>query len=81
MQELSNGFSTPDSDAQTLFMVLEGGVIGLATLLLVVFHPGPVFGEEWRTTGFFSKHKKDEDVVVGPAVQLEEHGKVRTVVS
>ncbi|KAI9052363.1 hypothetical protein LZ554_003713 [Drepanopeziza brunnea f. sp. 'monogermtubi'] len=56
IQELSKGFVPPEANAEVLFMILEGAMIGLASLLLVLVHPGPVFGPAaWKATSFFSK--------------------------
>jgi len=44
-------------------MVFEGAMIGLASLILVIVHPGPVFGSAWKTTSFFSKQTKGEGTV------------------
>lgn len=62
MAELQNGFRK-GPDHQILFMVFEGAFIAIVALLLVVFHPGPVFQRhDWKTTGFFSRQPKEENV-------------------
>jgi hypothetical protein len=63
IQELGNGFNPPDASAQALFMVFEGGMIGLSSLILVLVHPGPIFGSAWKATSFFSKQTMAEDTV------------------
>ncbi|PVH83088.1 hypothetical protein DL98DRAFT_364245, partial [Cadophora sp. DSE1049] len=52
IQELSKGFVPPEDGAEVLYMVLEGGMIGLAAIILVLVHPGPVFGPAWKATSF-----------------------------
>ncbi len=46
-------------------MVFEGAMIGLASLILVIVHPGPIFGSAWKATGFFSNQTKERGVVTG----------------
>lgn len=59
----------PDASAQTLFMIFEGGMIGLASLVQVIVHPGPVFGSVWKVTSFFSKKAKREGTVTSDSVE------------
>jgi len=65
IQELDKGFTPPKSSAQALFMVFEGAMIGLASLILVIVHPGPSFGPAWKATSFFSKQTKGEGTIAG----------------
>jgi hypothetical protein len=44
--ELSGGFDGPLANDEVTFMVLEGAMIALASILLTVFHPGLVVGAE-----------------------------------
>jgi len=46
-------------------MVFGGAMIGLASLVLVIVHPGPTFGSAWKATSFFSKQIKGEGTVTG----------------
>ncbi|KXH49674.1 RTA1 like protein [Colletotrichum nymphaeae SA-01] len=55
VEELRNGFNAAGDNAETLFMVFEGAMIGLAVLLQTVFHPGYILDAEWRATSFFTK--------------------------
>ena len=43
-------------------MILEGGMIGLASFILVLVHPGPIFESAWKATSFFSKQPKSDKV-------------------
>lgn len=46
-------------------MVLEGGVIILATFLLTVFRPGHYIGRhEWKNSGWAVKRDEKEDEVL-----------------
>lgn len=45
--ELKGGFHSSLANNQVLFMILEGAMIGIATLCLTVFHPGICFGGQW----------------------------------
>ncbi len=51
--ELSGGFNSElfTSD-EPLFMVLEGGMISIATISLTVLHPGICFQGAWDSAGF-----------------------------
>ncbi|KAF2023436.1 RTA1-domain-containing protein [Setomelanomma holmii] len=48
--ELWEGFAGELWNNEKDFMVLDGGMMSLAVLLLTVFHPGPAFGEQWHAT-------------------------------
>lgn len=50
--ELSAGFSGPLANDQTSFMILEPGMIGIATLCLTILHPGLCFQGAWHTANF-----------------------------
>ncbi|KAH8671574.1 RTA1 like protein-domain-containing protein [Xylariales sp. PMI_506] len=60
IEELSHGFTSPAPDAETLYMIFEASLMGLAVLLLAVFHPGFVFGSQWKSTSFFARTEKGE---------------------
>ncbi|KAJ0306643.1 hypothetical protein COL516b_004436 [Colletotrichum fioriniae] len=55
VEELRNGFNAAGDNAEVLFMVLEGAMIGLTVLLQTIFHPGYILDGEWRATSFFTK--------------------------
>ncbi|KAK1725858.1 putative RTA1 domain protein [Colletotrichum acutatum] len=55
VEELRNGFNAAGDNAEVLFMVFEGAMIGLAVLLQTIFHPGYILDGEWRATSFFTK--------------------------
>jgi hypothetical protein len=40
-------------------MVLEGGIIILATFLLTAFAPGRYIGKEWKNSGWDSKNRSN----------------------
>jgi len=46
-------------------MVFEGAMIGLASLILVIVHPGPIFGSAWKATSFFSRQNKGGSTATG----------------
>ena len=68
--ELQNGFNGTIANNEVAFMILEGPMIILASLLLTVFHPGYVFKENWQAAAWSLRGKKpnmdsyvtDEDV-------------------
>ena len=45
--ELWYGFTSKVANNEVTFMVLEGALVVLATLLMTLFHPGKVFDEKW----------------------------------
>ena len=56
--ELSGGFNGPLANEEVTFMVLEGAMIGLASILLTVFHPGLVVGAEGWAAASWKGGKK-----------------------
>jgi hypothetical protein len=48
--ELRDGFQSKLAGNEVAFMVLEGGMIVVATVFLTVFHPGHCLGVSWRVT-------------------------------
>jgi RTA1 like protein len=51
--ELSEGFGSALANNEVTFMVLEGGMVALAVILLTVMHPGVVFGRKgWKEAGW-----------------------------
>lgn len=53
--ELQAGFHSDLANREALFMGLEGTVITIATVSLTAFHPGLVFGYQWRDANFTLK--------------------------
>lgn len=45
--ELWEGFSGKLWNDEVDFMILDGAMVGLACLLLCIWHPGPAFGQQW----------------------------------
>jgi hypothetical protein len=58
--ELQGGFSGTVASNEAAFMVLEGPMIILATLLLTVFHPGVVYEGKWRDAAWSLRGKKTD---------------------
>lgn len=56
--ELVNGFSSALANDQVSLMILESGMISLATILLTVFHPGHVFKGNWDNSGWGKNQKR-----------------------
>jgi RTA1 like protein len=50
--ELAHGFRGKLANDQVIFMILEGGVMILATFLLTAFAPGRYVGKEWKNSGW-----------------------------
>ncbi|KAH7380939.1 RTA1 like protein-domain-containing protein [Cadophora sp. MPI-SDFR-AT-0126] len=51
--ELVNGFRSKLANNEVAFMILEGGMIVFAALILTFFHPGLYFGREmWKGDGW-----------------------------
>lgn len=59
--ELWQGFAGELWNDELDFMVLDGGMMSLAVLLLTVFHPGPAFGEQWHAANWSlrSNHQQE----------------------
>lgn len=53
--ELWQGFSGELWNNERDFMILDGGMMGLAVLLLTAFHPGPAFKEQWHAANWTFK--------------------------
>jgi hypothetical protein len=58
--ELAKGFQSKLANEEIPFMVLEGGMIILATTCLTIAHPGRALGEKWGDAGW--KWGKDKTV-------------------
>ena len=52
MAELSEGFGSALANDQVTFMILEGGLISIACIVLTVLHAGPAFKTTWNTANF-----------------------------
>jgi hypothetical protein len=51
--ELAHGFNGKLANDQITFMILEGGMMILATLLLTAFSPGQYVGRKnWKNSGW-----------------------------
>jgi hypothetical protein len=48
--ELRDGFQSKLAGNEVAFMVLEGGMIVVATICLTVFHPGHCLGFSWKVS-------------------------------
>ena len=56
--ELQDGFDGTIANNEVAFMILEGPMIILASLLLTVFHPGYVFEGNWHAAAWSLRGKK-----------------------
>lgn len=52
MAELSDGFKSDLANDEVSFMVLEGGFVSFACIVLTVLHAGPAFRDAWTTASF-----------------------------
>jgi hypothetical protein len=57
--ELAHGFNGKLANDQVIFMILEGGVMILATFLLTAFAPGRYIGSEWKNSGWGIKNRSN----------------------
>lgn len=67
VDELWQGFNGKLWNNQVDFMVLDGGMMSFATLLLTVFHPGPAFGQQWHAANWSFRTKSSEKTSHGRA--------------
>ncbi|KAF2257599.1 RTA1-domain-containing protein [Lojkania enalia] len=58
--ELWQGFSGELWNDEIDFMVLDGGMMSLAVLLLTLFHPGPAFGNQWHAANWSFRSNSSE---------------------
>lgn len=58
--ELWKGFSGKLWNDETIFLVLDGAMIGLASVLLTCFHPALAFAEQWAKVNWTFKTSKKE---------------------
>jgi hypothetical protein len=56
--ELSDGFEGKLARQQTTYMILDAMMVGIAGILLTVFHPGVCFQEYWNIANFNVRSKK-----------------------
>lgn len=71
--ELSGGFHGSLANNQSTFMVLEGAMIGIASLCLTTLHPGLAFRGTWADANFnfFHSKKKQFDAEAETETELE----------
>jgi hypothetical protein len=70
--ELSGGFHGSLANNQSTFMVLEGAMIGIASLCLTALHPGVAFRGTWADADFnFFRSKKQFDAETETETELE----------
>jgi len=71
--ELSGGFHGSLANNQSTFMVLEGAMIGIASLCLTALHPGVAFRGTWADAdfNFFHSKKKRSDAETKTEAELE----------
>ncbi|KAL4779657.1 RTA1 like protein-domain-containing protein [Aspergillus varians] len=55
--ELSEGFDGKLANDEVTFMILEATMIGIAAILLTVFHPGPVWKGQWNQAVWSTRTK------------------------
>ncbi|KAK9240692.1 RTA1 like protein-domain-containing protein [Lipomyces kononenkoae] len=67
--ELSGGFHGPLANNQPTFMVLEGGMVSIASLCLTILHPGIGFRGTWRDANFNFFYAKKQSL--GTETDLE----------
>lgn len=74
--ELSGGFTGTLANEEIPFMILEGPMIIIATLLLTIWHPGVVYrGGYWQASAFpLWKSEKGETAAIGQAGRSQEQG-------
>ncbi|KAK5134143.1 hypothetical protein LTR08_006918 [Meristemomyces frigidus] len=56
--ELWGGFQGPLWNDETDFLVLDGAMMAVSTVVLTALHPGPAFGGEWHAADWSLKKKK-----------------------
>jgi hypothetical protein len=68
--ELSGGFHGPLANNQPTFMVLEGGMVAIASICLTILHPGIGFRGTWSDVNFnlfrAKKTARDTDTEMEP---------------
>ncbi|MCJ1478075.1 hypothetical protein MMC13_006750 [Lambiella insularis] len=68
--ELQSGFNGALANEEVPFMILEGGMVSIATIALTGAHPGLIFGKSWKAANVKNGG--------GEAVKLEEgNGRMR----
>ena len=58
--ELWQGFSGTLWNDETIFLVLDGAMVGLASVLLSALHPAFAFAEQWKEVNWAFKTSKGE---------------------
>lgn len=69
--ELWQGFSGELWNDEVDFMVLDGGMVAMATICLSVFHPGIGFGGQWHASDWSFRTKKVAGLPVPTAMKSE----------
>lgn len=71
--ELSGGFHGNLANNEATFMVLEGAMIGIASICLTALHPGVAFRGTWADSdfNFFHSKKKSFDAEAETENELE----------
>ncbi|MCJ1395671.1 hypothetical protein MMC18_008557 [Xylographa bjoerkii] len=72
--ELSQGFHGVLANQEITYMILEGAMIVIATILLTVFHPGLCFAGAWAAANFALKGRKKPVVYVAPPEKVTTGG-------
>lgn len=68
--ELWQGFGGELFNDEVLFMVLDGAMVAVASLLLTVWHPGPAFGGQWTPANWYFRARKANTAPLPPAQDL-----------
>lgn len=58
--ELWQGFDGALWNDEIDFMVLDGGMVALATICLTALHPGPAYGGQWHAANWTLRSRKAE---------------------
>lgn len=76
--ELWTGFGGSLWNDEVSFMVLDGAMVAIATILLTVFHPGWVFGGLWIETNWtFKKQNKFGQTGGARSANSDEHEMIK----
>ena len=75
--ELSGGFHGRLATQEVTFMILEGAMICIAVVCLTVFHPGWIFGQDWKVAAWSlrrTKHTAGPKMAEDAIVDVESKG-------
>ena len=68
--ELSEGFGSELANNEVTFMILEGGMVAIAVILLTFMHPGLVFERKgWKASGWTFSGKPVSDGITHEKVE------------